>query len=76
MNPFASLLSWLCDGYWPAADRPEAVVVRARDTQQRYTPLDLLASGDTADIHVASTVDASGADRETHYLLKLSLIHI
>ena len=59
MNPFASLLSWLCDGYWPTADGRDDLVVRVEDVRQRYTPLRLLASGDTADLHLATVVSAS-----------------
>src|SRR3712207_9042337 len=59
MNPFASVLSWLCDGYWPTADGRQELVVRAPGGGHRYTPLRLLASGDAADIHLATTADRS-----------------
>jgi hypothetical protein len=74
MKPFTSLLSWLCDGYWPAADGHEALVVRAEDVRHRYTPLRLLASGDTADIHLATAAGESGTTTETLYLLKVARV--
>jgi hypothetical protein len=72
MNPFASLLSWLCDGYWPTADGHEDLVVRVQDVRRRYTPLRLLASGDAADIHLATTAEESHTAAETLYLLKVA----
>jgi hypothetical protein len=71
MNPFNSFLSWLCDGYWPSADGHEELVVRAQDVGRRYTPVRLLASGDTADIHLATTAGESDKT-ETHCLLKVA----
>lgn len=68
-NIFASLLSWLCDGYWPTADEHEKLVVRVQDVRHRYMPLRLLASGDAADIHLATEPDT---DTETLYLLKVA----
>jgi len=72
MNSFTSVLSWLCDGYWPLADEDEELVVRIRDVRHRYTPLRLLASGDTADIHLAATAEESHTAMETLYLLKVA----
>ena len=72
MNPFASLLSWLCDGYWPTADGHTDLVVRARDVRRRYTPLRLLASGDAADVHLATAAGELGTDAEALYLLKVA----
>ncbi len=74
MNPFASLLSWLSDGYWPIADEGEELVVRIQDVRHRYTPLRLLASGDTADIHLAATGDESHTAAEPLYLLKVARV--
>jgi hypothetical protein len=72
MNPFSSLLSWLCDGYWPAADAHEDLVVRAQDVRHRYTPQRLLACGDAADIHLATAPGESSTGAETLYLLKVA----
>lgn len=74
MNPFASLLSWLCDGSWPTADSHEELVVRAQDVRRRYMPVRLLAAGDTADLHLAATADESHTPPETHYLLKVARV--
>ncbi len=74
MNPFASLLSWLSDGYWPIADEGEELVVRIQDVRHRYTPLRLLASGHTADIHLAATGDESHTATEPLYLLKVARV--
>jgi hypothetical protein len=74
MNAFTSLLSWLWDGDWPSADEHEELVVRGQDVQHRYTPLRLLASGDTAGIHLATTADGSGTDTEKLYLLKVARV--
>lgn len=72
MNPLASLLSWLCDGYWPTADGHEDLTVRVQDARQRYTPLRPLASGDTADLHLATTAGESDPGAEALYLLKVA----
>jgi serine/threonine protein kinase len=72
MNLFASLLSWLGDGYWPTADEHEELVIRAQDVRHRYTPLRLLASGDSADIYLATDTDDSNTAKETLYLLKVA----
>ncbi len=72
MKPFDSLLSWLCDGYWPAPDGHEDLLVRVGDARQRYTPLRLLASGDTADVHLAAAEGASPAAPEADYILKVA----
>src|SRR5262249_19973243 len=74
MNPFASLLSWLCDGYWPTADEHEDLVARAQDVRHRYVPLRLLASGDVADVHVATTAGESHTATEPLYLLKVARV--
>lgn len=74
MNPFASLLSWLCDGYWPTADGHEDLIVRLQDVRHRYSPLRLVASGDTADIHLATAADESSAATQTLYLLKVARV--
>jgi hypothetical protein len=72
MNRFVSLLSWLCNGYRPTADGYEDLVVRLQDVRHRYTPLRLLASGDVADIHLATTAGESHTAAETLYLLKVA----
>jgi hypothetical protein len=72
MIPFASLMSWLCDGYWPTADGHKDLVVRAGDVRHRYTPLRPLASGDAADIHLATAAGESGTGAETLHLLKVA----
>jgi serine/threonine protein kinase len=74
MKPFASLLSWLCDGYWPTTDGYEDLVVRLQDGPRRYTPLRLLASGDAADIHLATGAGESHTAPETLYLLKVARV--
>jgi serine/threonine protein kinase len=74
MNPLASLLSWLCDGYWPSADEHEELVVRVQDVQHRYTPLRLLAAGDTSDVHLATTAGDSSTGGETLSLLKVARV--
>jgi hypothetical protein len=74
MNPFASLFSWLCDGYWPTADKHEDLLVRRRDVRRRYRSLRLLSSGDVADIHLAATADESSGATETLYLLKVARV--
>lgn len=74
MKPFASLLSWLSDGYWPTADSQEDLVVRVQDVRRLYTPLRLLTSGDVADIHLAATAGESHTATETLYLLKVARI--
>jgi serine/threonine protein kinase len=72
MNPFASLLSWLCDGYWPAAEAHADLVVRAGDVRRRYTPVRLLASGDAADVHLATAAGESRGGAEAPYLFKVA----
>ncbi|HEY7314896.1 MAG TPA: hypothetical protein VH643_36455 [Gemmataceae bacterium] len=74
MKPFASVLSWLCDGYWPTADRHEELIVRVEDVRHRYAPLRLLASGDAADIHLAATAGESHTTTATLYLLKVARV--
>jgi hypothetical protein len=71
-NLFASLLSWLFDGYWPTPDRHEDGLVCVRGARRRYTPQRLLAVGDVADIQMATPVDDSDATAGTPYLLKVS----
>jgi hypothetical protein len=72
MNLFASLLSWLRDDYGPTADGHEELVVRAQDVRHRYTPLRLLASGDAADVYLATTGGDPHPATETLYLLKVA----
>jgi hypothetical protein len=72
MNPFAALVSWLRDGDRPAADGQEELVVRLRDMRHRYTPLRLLASGDVADLHLATIAGEPRAAADALYLLKVA----
>jgi hypothetical protein len=72
VKPFDSLLSWLCDGYWPAPDGHEDLLVRVGDARHCYTPLRLLASGDTADVHLATAAGEPPTAPETLYLLKVA----
>jgi hypothetical protein len=74
MNSFSSLLSWLCDGYWPTADEHEELIARGQDVRHRYAPLRLLATGDVADIHLAATASESHTATETLYLLKVARV--
>jgi hypothetical protein len=68
MTLVASLMSWLCDGYWPASDKGADRNVPSCTGQHDFTPLRLLASGDTSDLHLATTA----TDPETLYLLKVA----
>jgi hypothetical protein len=72
MNPFASLVSWLCDGYWPTVEDDEELVVRVQDVRHRYTPIRRLASGDTADLYLASNAVKSSDGADTLCLLKIA----
>jgi serine/threonine protein kinase len=72
MNLFTSLLSWLCDGYWPTANEYEDLTARVSNLRHRYVPLRLLASGDSADIHLATSRDESSTASESLYLLKVA----
>ncbi len=72
MKALSSILSWLCDGYWPTADGDEELLVRIQDVRHRYTPLRLFASGDSADIYFASTTGESNPAEETLHLLKVA----
>jgi hypothetical protein len=62
VNLLVSILHWLSDGYWPAADH------RIHD----YHLQRLLAVGDIADIHLATSADESRAGLETLYVLKVA----
>lgn len=72
MNPLSSLLSWLCDGDGSVADGHDDLTVRAQDVRRRYTPLRLLAAGDTTDIHLATTAEETSHPTEPLYLLKVA----
>jgi hypothetical protein len=65
------VLSWLCDGYWPAEEEYDDLVVRLPHGRRRYTLLRLLASGDVADVHLATAADEPAA-AEPLYLLKVA----
>jgi len=68
MKTLASLLSWLCDGYWPAADQDEDPFNCIPAIRERYIGQRLFAVGDAADIHLATAVD----DPQALFLLKVS----
>ncbi len=72
MNVFASLVSWLRDGDWPAAGESDDLVVRRGAGRRRYAPLRLLACGDVADLHLAAAADDAAAGPEAPYLLKVA----
>jgi hypothetical protein len=72
MNPFTSVVSWLCDGYWPTADGDEDLGLRVQDVRHPYRLLRLLASGDAADIYLATTAGESHTAPEALYLLKIA----
>jgi len=72
VNFFASLLSWLGDGFWPTADQHDDVLVPIPHVQHGYTLLRLLASGDVADIHLAATADEFSTATESLHLLKVA----
>jgi hypothetical protein len=61
-----SLLSWLCDGYWP--ERCDEASASVRGPRRIYALDQLLAVGDVADIHLA-TDEADG-----QYLVKMSRV--
>ena len=72
MSRFASLLSWLFDGYWPAEDQHEDLLVRREDVRRRYVATRLLASGDVADLHLATAADEPATTPGAPYLLKVA----
>lgn len=74
MKPLAGLLAWLCDGYWPASDGHDELVVSAAGARQRYTLLRLLASGDVVDVHLATAACDSPTTSETPYLVKIARV--
>jgi serine/threonine protein kinase len=74
VNVFASVVSWLWDGYWPTAQQHDDLSVRIRDGRRRYTPLRLFASGDVADVHLATAAGETDAAPETLYLLKVARV--
>jgi serine/threonine protein kinase len=65
-NWFISLLSWLCDGYWPERRGESSASVRG--PQRVYALQQLLAVGDAADIHLAT------AETDGQYLVKVSRV--
>jgi hypothetical protein len=71
-NWFNSLLSWLCDGYWPEC-RDEASA-SIRGPHRVYALKQLLAVGDTADIHLATAETDSTMGAEGQYLVKVSRV--
>jgi serine/threonine protein kinase len=73
MKTFTSLLSWLCDGYWPTTDGREDPITDLGDVRYPYRPLRLLASGDTTNLYLATTVSESESVTEAFYLLKVAI---
>jgi serine/threonine protein kinase len=67
----ASVLSWLFDGYWPTTEQPNPGPVRVQGRKHCYTLERLLAVGDVADVHLATTE----SEPEAHCLLKASRVH-
>jgi hypothetical protein len=65
------VLSWLSDGYWPAAEEHDDLFVAA-EGGWRYAPRRLLASGEVADVHLAVAADESGTTPGRLYLLKVA----
>jgi hypothetical protein len=72
VNVFASVLSWLSDGYWPATEECEDLVVRILDGRHLYVPQRFLAAGDVADLHLATAADESDTAAKALYLLKVA----
>jgi hypothetical protein len=70
VNVFASVLSWLGDGYWPTAEEHDDLPVRLGDARRRYKPLRLFTAGDVADLHLAA--DEADVSGESRYLLKIA----
>jgi hypothetical protein len=71
-NWFISVLSWLCDGYWPERrDEPSASV---RGPHRVYTLRQFLAVGDAADIHLATAEGDSTMEANGKYLMKVSRV--
>jgi hypothetical protein len=73
-NLFSSLLSWLCDGYWPLDEEHADQPITIRSPQRTYTLQRLLAVGDVADIHLASAGKDAMTSGESCYLLKVSRV--
>jgi serine/threonine protein kinase len=72
MNAFSSLLSWLCDGYWPG-QRDESLL-SVRGHSHVYALQRLLAVGDVADIYLGSVESDPMAEVEGAYILKVSSV--
>jgi hypothetical protein len=73
MKTFTSVLSWLCDGYWPTAEGKEDSVEWIADMQSPYRPLRLLASGDAANLYLATRADEPQTDTDNFYILKVAI---
>jgi hypothetical protein len=71
-NWLHSLLSWLCDGYWPEPSDDGAIRVQGRCGI--YTLERLLAEGDVADIFLGAAQGDSGSGAEERYIVKVSRI--
>lgn len=69
-----SVLSFLFDGYWPPAEPGEPAPIRVHGAQLAYTLNGLLAVGDVADIHLATTEAEPLDGAAAQYLVKISRI--
>jgi hypothetical protein len=71
-NALRSVLSWLCDGYWP--EQPEESLLSIRGPSHAYAPQRLLAVGDVADIYLGTVESDPMAGVEGSYILKVSRV--
>jgi serine/threonine protein kinase len=69
---WASLVSWLIDGFWPRPAQSEDPLDGIRGYERGYFLQQLIAVGDVADIHLGSGGTGSGAGEL--YLLKVSRV--
>jgi len=72
VNALHSVLTWLCDGYWPTDEPNDDLLVRAQDVRSPYTPVQLLASGEVADLYLATGTEGPWSDAVIPYLLKVA----
>ncbi len=68
-----SLVSWLCDGYWP--EEAEEAIVRVRGSQFVYALQQRLAVGDVADIYLGQVEGGSNAAADGPCIVKVSRSH-
>jgi hypothetical protein len=71
-NWLLSLLSWLCDGYWP--EPSDDGVSRVQGRRRIYTLDQVLAEGDAANIYVGTARGNSGSWAEERYIVKVSRV--